>query len=53
MKLTKWNGSLQQLLWFDGLAKSEKHKLFAALASRRYKLRWNAEKREGELVKIR
>ena len=53
MKLTKWIGSLPQILWFAGLPKREQNRICAALATRRFRLRWNAERREGVLVPVR
>lgn len=45
-----WDGSLQQLLWLDGFPKAAKHRIYAALATSKYKLLWDAERLTGVLV---
>ena len=53
MKLVEWNGTNEQLLWFDGLTRATKNRMLAARSSGLYELLWDAERLIGVLVKIK
>ena len=50
--MVTWTGTLEQLLWFDGLARRQKNHICSALATNRFKLLWNSQELCGTLVTI-